>query len=79
MRVRFRHRSGNGAADKRGDEKMTIEQRKMAEEGRGYWMVYVQINGYAFYPTTEGLRKLARNLDLTQAYLAKRINAYLEA
>ncbi len=58
---------------------MTIAQRKIAEEGRGYWMVYVQINGYAFRPSADGLRKLARNLDLTQAHLAKCITAYLEA
>ena len=58
---------------------MTTEQRKIAEEGRGYWTVYVQTNGYAFRPTADGLRKLARNLDLTPSYLAKRITAYLEA
>jgi len=58
---------------------MTLNQRKLAEEGRGYWMVYVQINGYAFRPNKEGLRKLARNLDLNEPYLAKRITAYLEA
>ena len=58
---------------------MTIEQRKRAEEGRGYWAVYVQINGYVFLPTSDGLRRLSRNLDLSQRYLANRITAYLEA
>ena len=58
---------------------MTTTQRNIAEEGRGYWTVYVQINGYAFSPSAEGLRKLSRNLDLTTTYLSKCITAYLEA
>ncbi len=58
---------------------MTIQQRKDAEEGRGYWTEYVLINGYAFYPNEVGLKKLARILDLDLAYLRKRITAYLEA
>lgn len=58
---------------------MTISQRKIAEEGRYYWMMYVQINGYAFRPNAKGLNKLSRNLDLTQAHLARCITAYLEA
>lgn len=58
---------------------MTIQQRNEAEEGRGYWIEYTRINGYAFYPTQEGLEKLARNLDLEISYIRRKITKYLEA
>ena len=48
-------------------------------EGRGYWLYYVKINGYAFRPTEAGLQKIARLLDLNVPYLRKTINVYLEA
>ena len=58
---------------------MTIDQMKYAKEGRDYWQQYVKVNGYAFRPTEEGLRSLARNLDLTVTYLRKCICMYLDA
>lgn len=58
---------------------MTQGQRNLAKEGREYWFQYVRLNGYAFEPTTDGLQKLSRNLDLNVPYLRKCINAYLEA
>jgi hypothetical protein len=58
---------------------MTTEQMKYAKEGRDYWQQYVAVNGYAFRPTEDGLKKLSRNLDLNVPYLRKCINAYLEA
>lgn len=58
---------------------MTIQQRNEAEEGRGYWTEYVRLNGYAFYPDADGLKKLARNLDLEISYIRRKITKYLEA
>lgn len=58
---------------------MTIEENKLFTEGRFYWQAYVNLNGYAFYPTEKGLVKLSRNLDLNLKYLRKCINVFLEA
>lgn len=58
---------------------MTLEQSKLAKLGRDYWLQYVRLNGYAFEPNTEGLKALARNLDLNIPHLRKCINIYLEA
>jgi hypothetical protein len=58
---------------------MTLEQRNHANMGRDYWFQYVRLNGYAFKPSEEGLKKLSRNLDLNVPHLRKCINAYLEA
>lgn len=57
---------------------MTIEDRKLWKEGSTLWNEYVNINGYAFKPNTEGLKKLSRLLDLNINYIQKRINIYLE-
>ena len=58
---------------------MTTEQIKWAVLGRGYWQEYVILNGYAWAPTREGLKKLSRMLDLNIPHLSKAIHAYLEA
>jgi hypothetical protein len=58
---------------------MTIEQRQLATEGRALWFEYVRVNGYAFCPNRDGLKKLCRLLDLTIPWVEKRITAYLEA
>ena len=58
---------------------MTTEERKLANEGKDYWQHYVNLNGYAFRPNSEGLRLLSRDLDLNTAYLCKCINLYLNA
>lgn len=58
---------------------MTTDQMKYAKEGRDYWQQYVTVNGYAFSPTEDGLKKLSRNLDLNVPHLRKCINAYLSA
>jgi hypothetical protein len=58
---------------------VTQAERDEARLGSGYWSQYVQLNGYAFAPTREGLQKLARNLDLTIGHLQRCITRYLEA
>lgn len=58
---------------------MTTQEMKQAKLGRDYWGQYVRLNGFAMEPTTEGLRKLSRNLDLTIAHLRRCIHAYLAA
>ena len=52
---------------------------KMFVEGRAYWQEYVNVNGYAFRPTPEGIKKLARILDLESKYFLPQILAFLEA
>ena len=56
---------------------MTIEQRKLANDGAGYWFEYVRINGYSKNPTENGLAKLSRILDLDKKYLKEPIYLYL--
>ena len=58
---------------------MTIDERKKVLEGGDYWHEYVRLNGYAFRPSEEGLKRLSRDLDLNIPYLRKLINLYLEA
>jgi hypothetical protein len=58
---------------------MTLTETHNAREGRDLWLYYVKINGYSFRPNDEGLKKIARLLDLTPAYIQNRINTYLEA
>ena len=58
---------------------MTIDDGRLFYEGRDYWQQYVFLNGYAFRPSDDGLKKLSRNLDLNIPYLKKLINIYLEA
>lgn len=53
--------------------------RELAREGRFLWLEYVRINGYSFSPSENGLKALARSLDLSVPWIQKRINAYLEA
>lgn len=56
---------------------MTIEENTLWTEGRGLWYEYVRVNGYSWEPCRDGLKKLARLLDLTVAYISKRIWVYL--
>jgi hypothetical protein len=58
---------------------MPIEQIQMFYQGRDYWFQYLTVNGYAFRPTEDGLKKLSRNLDLNVPHLRKYINIFLEA
>lgn len=58
---------------------MTTAQMKDFAEGRILWQQYVNVNGYAFRPTPEGLRALSRNLDLNVAYIRKLIHTFLDA
>ena len=57
---------------------MTIEERKLWNEGRQLWQEYIIVNDYAFRPTAEGIKKLSKRLDLNQKYIKERINIYLE-
>jgi hypothetical protein len=54
-----------------------MDKIKMFEEGRGYWIAYIQENGYSFEPNILGLKKLSRRLDLNVPYLKKCINFFL--
>ena len=56
---------------------MTIEENTLWTEGRGLWYEYVHVNGYSWEPCMAGLKKLASLLDLTVAYISKRIWIYL--
>ena len=58
---------------------MTLDERKIANEGRWLWLEYVRVNGYAFRHTEDGLKKLSRVLDLNIPYIRKCINKYLES
>jgi hypothetical protein len=58
---------------------MTIEQSKLFYEGRDYWYQYQKINGYAFSPNEEGLKKLSKDIDINIPHLKKCINTFLEA
>lgn len=57
---------------------MTTAEMSLAREGSFLWAEYVRVNGYAFRPTQDGLRKLSRLLDLNIHYISKRITKYLE-
>lgn len=57
---------------------MTIDQMQLVKEGKELWFEYVRVNGYAFYPNQNGLKKLCRLLDLNISWVKKRINLYLE-
>jgi len=57
---------------------MTIKESTLWTEGRGLWYEYVRINGYSWKPKREGLKKLARLLDLKAAYISRCISFYLE-
>lgn len=58
---------------------MTLEQRQKFAEGRQYWQQYVNLNGYSFRPTDEGLRALAKTTSVKAVELRKCINVFLEA
>jgi hypothetical protein len=72
--------SGDRNTLKKKEKKtMQIFEMKHFEEGRDLWIEYEKLNGYAFRPQKEGLKKLSRLLDLKMAYLEKRINLYLKS
>jgi cobalamin biosynthesis Co2+ chelatase CbiK len=48
-------------------------------EGKDHWYQYVKLNGYAFEPNEEGLKKLSKDLDISVRHLKKCINIYLES
>lgn len=56
-----------------------MTKQELFSEGRHLWLEYVRINGYAFEPNNEGIKKLSKLLDLNQSYIRKCINTYLEA
>jgi len=58
---------------------MTTTESRLAGEGQSFWQQYVTLNGYAFSPTEDGLKKLSRNLDVNISWLRKCINLYLSA
>jgi hypothetical protein len=47
--------------------------------GKRLWWAYADINGYSWEPCRKGLKKLSEQTGLTQQYLRKYINIYLEA
>jgi hypothetical protein len=47
--------------------------------GRSLWTEYVRVNGYAFKPSEEGLKKLSKLLDLNLTYIRKMIWLFLGA
>ncbi|WP_154520425.1 hypothetical protein [Clostridium sp. WB02_MRS01] len=57
---------------------MTVEDRKIWNDGKALWHEYVNINGYSFKPTLDGVKKLSRLLDLNVSYLMNRISFYLD-
>ena len=58
---------------------MTQKDTEKFYLGKGYWLEYVRVNGYAWEPNQAGLKKLARMLDLTISHLKETINFYLES
>jgi hypothetical protein len=54
-------------------------RRRRFEDGRNYWLEYVQLNGYAFEPNRAGLRKLSGRHGVAVSHLARCIAAFLEA
>ena len=57
----------------------TLAVRREFEVGRDYWHQYVQLNGYAFAPNRQGVRKLAQHLGLSVKHVRHCINVFLEA
>ena len=57
---------------------MTISQRILWNDGKQLWNEYVNINGYSFEPTEDGIKKLSRLLDLNIKYIKERISIYLD-
>ena len=55
------------------------EKTKKFAEGKAYWAEYVRVNGYAFRPNRDGIKKLSKILDLDSKYFEPQIHAYLEA
>lgn len=62
------------------DEKRYVNDAHRAfHEGREYWQVYVQLNGYAFRPTRQGIRRLSKKLGMAPRQFEPQIWAFLEA
>jgi hypothetical protein len=58
---------------------MGIKDMKRFQLGREYWHEYVRVNGYAFRPSRDGLRKLSKILGLPQKHVAEHIEFFLSA
>lgn len=58
---------------------MTVNNRIYFFEGRDYWYQYLKVNGDAFRPNEDGLKKLSKNIDINVPYLRKCINIILES
>lgn len=56
---------------------MTISQRRLWNEGKDLWFEYVNLNGYSFSFTKQGLKNLSKQLDLKVSYIQERLNIYL--
>ena len=57
---------------------MTIEKAKLWYEGKQLWYEYINVNGYSFKFTDEGIAKLSRLLDLRASYIKQRICIFLD-
>ena len=57
---------------------MNINKRKEIAYGRDLWQEYLRVNqNVGGRPTNEGIKKLARLLDLKQSHVRKHIENYL--
>jgi hypothetical protein len=56
-----------------------FSKHKAFEKGRNDWQDYVNLNGYAFRPNKEGLKKLSQKTGRKVSDLQKSINNFLEA
>ena len=57
---------------------MNSDRYKMFFEGRSFWHKYLELNGYAFEPKEDGLKKLSSKLGIKKSYIRKCINVFLE-
>jgi len=55
------------------------QKYRLFEQGRDYWHEYEKLNGFAMWPSRDGLKKLSRQLDINIPWLRKCINIFLEA
>lgn len=58
---------------------MTTEEMKLTKEGKEYWQEYLNVNGWAMYPNTKGLKSLNEKIGVKVSHLKKCINMWLEA
>jgi len=58
---------------------MMISKKALFAEGRTIWQEYVNLNGYAFEPSTKGIAALAKASNQKPQFIRERITAFLEA